>query len=278
MNAFWSDIETRFFKLHSEQRSANGLVHAINCDDSWKLGGPEDLQKKFLSIVRHVAVRLGCAADKNPLWFWLDLLKKHGVGYDKMNGSTVRRRGELDSEQVCSIEYERHVSQGGVITLLCKVSAEYCIECDTTETAAAKATAVGRQIFAAEKSDKTAALESSLASWSEIEIAFLSDERVEICRDGGKNRETRNYGELGFEDRRNGKPNRAWVTLREIARKSGTMPRPSAGKNRAMIQKRIEEIREKLRSHFRIETDPIPFNANTYQASFTIGCRPSLET
>jgi hypothetical protein len=114
-------------------------------------------------------------------------------------------------------------------------------------------------------------------SWQELEIAFLSDERVEICC-GGTNRQTYNYAELGFQDRRNEKPNRAWVMLREIAEKKGTIPRPSPGKDRAKIQKRMEEIREKLLGRFNIEADPIPFNGNTYQASFKISCRASFET
>ncbi len=121
--------------------------------------------------------------------------------------------------------------------------------------------------------------ESSLAapkSWDEIEVAFLSDERVEIC--SGTTRQNCNYGELGFEDRRNGKPNRAWVTLREIAGQNGAMPKPLPGKDRAMIQKRIEEIREKLRGHFKIEADPIPFNGSMYQASFKISRRPCSDT
>lgn len=113
-------------------------------------------------------------------------------------------------------------------------------------------------------------------SWQEIELAFLSDERVEVY--SGGNRKTFNYDELGFEDRRNGKQNSAWVMLRELAKKGGAMPRPQAGTPRAMAQKRIEEIREKLRKHFRIEADPIPFNGNTYQASFKIMCRPSFKT
>lgn len=114
-------------------------------------------------------------------------------------------------------------------------------------------------------------------SWQEIEIAFLSEERVEI-RSGSNCRTTYNYGELGFEDRRNGKPGLAWVTLRELARRGGDMPRPLPGKGRATLQKRIEEIREKLRSHFNIEGDPIPFNGSTYKASFKVGCRQSFDT
>src|SRR5690349_15383347 len=72
-------------------------------------------------------------------------------------------------------------------------------------------------------------------SWQELEIAFLSDKRVEIC--SGGIRETYNYDELGFADRRNGIPNRAWTMLCEIARKNGTIqlprPLPGTGKGRA---------------------------------------------
>jgi hypothetical protein len=122
----------------------------------------------------------------------------------------------------------------------------------------------------------TVVLESPPTSWSEIEIAFLSDERVEICVAG--DRKTYNFGELGFEDRRNGNPTEAWTMLRKLAGSGGTETRPPAGKGRAMIQKRIEEIREKLRSLFGIQTDPIPFNGNTYQASFKTSRRPSFDT
>jgi len=114
-------------------------------------------------------------------------------------------------------------------------------------------------------------------AWQEIEIAFLSDERVEI-RSGDNSRTTYNYSELGFEDRRNGKPSLAWAVLLELAKKSGEMRQQPAGSVRAKAQKRIEEIREKLRSHFNIEVDPIPFNGNTYKASFKVCCRQSFNT
>ncbi len=114
-------------------------------------------------------------------------------------------------------------------------------------------------------------------SWQEVEIAFLSDERVEICI-GGKHRKTYNYGELGFEDRRNGKQNLAWLMLRELAKNQGIMARPSPGQNRAAIHKRVQEIRIRLKLRYRIDADPIPFNGTTYSASFRISCRPSFET
>jgi hypothetical protein len=117
----------------------------------------------------------------------------------------------------------------------------------------------------------------SLRSWEEVEISFLSDERIEICV-GGKHRSTHNYGELGFEDRRTGRPNLAWVMLRELAKERGTIQQPQAGQYRVMVQKRIEEIREKLRNHFEIAGDPIPFNGSTYQSGFAISCRKSFDT
>jgi hypothetical protein len=113
-------------------------------------------------------------------------------------------------------------------------------------------------------------------SWQEIEIAFLSDERVDICI--GDERKTYNFGELGFEDRRNEKPSFAWVMLRNLAGQNGTLQRPAQGRKRASDQKCIQEIRKKLRTHFKIDTDPIPFNGSVYQTSFKIGCRLSSNT
>jgi len=114
-------------------------------------------------------------------------------------------------------------------------------------------------------------------AWHEIEIAFLSDERVEI-RSRGNSTMTYNYGELGFQDRRNGIPSKAWIMLRSLAKSGGEMPQPPAGRGRAKAQKRIEEIREKLRSHFKIDGDPVPFNGSTYKTSFKISRGQSFDT
>jgi len=114
-------------------------------------------------------------------------------------------------------------------------------------------------------------------AWQEIEITFLSDERVEI-RSGSNGRTNYNYGELGLEDRRSGKPSQAWIMLRLLAESGGEMLQPPAGRGRAKAQKRIEEIREKLRSHFKIDGDPVPFNGSTYKASFKISRRRSFDT
>jgi len=116
------------------------------------------------------------------------------------------------------------------------------------------------------------------ATWQEIEIAFTSDERVQI-RNSAKI-ETRNYGEFGFEDRRSGKPKQAWAALRELAERDGLIRRPTQlSKKWPLVERRMQEIRKILRAHFGIKSDPIPFVEGTgYQAVFKIGCRPSYHS
>jgi hypothetical protein len=113
--------------------------------------------------------------------------------------------------------------------------------------------------------------------WHEIEIAFLSDHQVEILTRG--QRKNYNYAELGFEDRRRGNPNLAWATFRQIAEGEGVKKLPPIAKERARdrgkLEKRIQEIRTKLRTFFGIKEDPIPLTGFTYQTSFKIYTKPS---
>jgi hypothetical protein len=115
-------------------------------------------------------------------------------------------------------------------------------------------------------------------SWKEIDITFLSDHQVQIRV--GSERRAFDYAELGLADQRNGTPNLAWNELRKMAGNGGSVeqPLPSAGNDIAKREKRIEELREKLRYHFEIESDPIPFNDTAYQTSFKLTLRPSFDT
>jgi hypothetical protein len=116
------------------------------------------------------------------------------------------------------------------------------------------------------------------ATWDTIEISFLSDERVQI-RNGTDNK-TYNYAELRFEDSRNGKPNQAWVTMRDLAEAKGIilidarrdLPWPK-------VEKRVQEIRKTLRDHFGISSDPFLFKEGVgYEARFKICLSPSFHT
>ncbi len=115
----------------------------------------------------------------------------------------------------------------------------------------------------------------------DVSIIFLSEERVQVKR--GDEYSTLNYAEFGFEDRRNGKPDQAWVLLREMAENKGVLRKPERRVPEAVLkpardrdkelhralevqarqwaktQKHVETIRKRLREHFRIlGGDPIP--------------------
>ena len=126
------------------------------------------------------------------------------------------------------------------------------------------------------------------ATWQTIEIRFLSDFKVQI-HIGGKAGEVLNYGELGFADGRlqggaEPNPNRAWCILRAMADKRGTIAdmmdvKETKEKDWQQVEKRMQEIRRVLRTHFKISQDPIPFIEGTgYEARFKIGCAPSYHS
>lgn len=113
--------------------------------------------------------------------------------------------------------------------------------------------------------------------WQDIEVVFLSEHSVQVFV-GGKPSPSCKYSELGFEDRKSGKPMLAWETLCEMARTGGTIPRPLPGSDKTKVQKRIEEIRKKLKAYFKIESDPIPFSGHTYQTTFKIRLGTSFDS
>jgi hypothetical protein len=119
--------------------------------------------------------------------------------------------------------------------------------------------------------------------WSEITICFVSEHRVRITI-GGQN-ETRNYAEMGFASKKNGTPMLAWEELYKLALKEGTVRATGDGLQWGVLEKRIQEIRRKLKAHFQLADDPIDFIKKTrnrdifgYRAKFHLSCAPSAET
>jgi hypothetical protein len=134
------------------------------------------------------------------------------------------------------------------------------------------------------------------AQWPDISIRFTSDLRLQI--DFGQMTETRNFEEMGFADQRGGekvRPRRAWAMLLRLAKRGGRIgtrnlsssvgeagitkerievPEGELARGRVALEKRIEEIRERLRHVFSLEGDPIPFIKDAsgwgYQAQFKI--------
>jgi hypothetical protein len=132
----------------------------------------------------------------------------------------------------------------------------------------------------------------------DVSIIFLSDERIQVKR--RDQFESLNDAEFGFEDKRNGKPDQAWVLLREMAENKGVLQKPERRVPEAVLkpardrdqelnralevqtrhwaktQKHVETIRRRLREHFQIpDGDPIPATAAGYQTAFQLDVSPS---
>ena len=123
------------------------------------------------------------------------------------------------------------------------------------------------------------------ARWEDIEISFLSDERVQVTI--GPETETRNYAEMGFATKKKkGTPVLAWQTLRELAEAKGAIQIASDSRKWAEVEKRIQEIRSKFKTQFGLADDPFRFAKKTrrnpddfgYHARFKISCGPSYDS
>jgi hypothetical protein len=117
-----------------------------------------------------------------------------------------------------------------------------------------------------------------VSKWEDVEIEFLSDERVQIWT--GNKIETRNYGDMGFMDKRDDKPNQSWVILRTIAELGGTLADSAAARKKwPAVEKQIQRIRKALREHFALHGDPIPFVHEVgFRTRFKIRCAASFKT
>jgi len=113
-------------------------------------------------------------------------------------------------------------------------------------------------------------LEHLARKWEDIEISLISDERVEI-RIGNKI-ETRNYAEMGFQDRRTGKQNLLWTILQALARLEGTIPIDArSGQEWLAVEKRIGRMKKVLQKLFGMSDDPVPLIEGIgYRARFKI--------
>lgn len=117
----------------------------------------------------------------------------------------------------------------------------------------------------------------SPARWEDIEIRFTSEQRVQVfvC---GKPSQTLNYADMDFEDRRGGggKPTRAWSFLLEVAQRQGMYPADRVFGDQT-IQKRAQEVRDRLEALFHVDGDPLPFVPGTgYKSRFSVRLSPSF--
>jgi hypothetical protein len=117
-----------------------------------------------------------------------------------------------------------------------------------------------------------------IKNWQDLEISFLSEYRLQV-RSG----EVLNYAELGFADSRggNGKPNSAWLLFRTLAESEGEIMIAKSDPKRSQVEKQVQQIRSRLRKHFGISGDPLPFTKDKthvgYRAEFKISCSLSYQ-
>ena len=112
--AFWRDLEDRFRALHQEQlqHPGQGALCALWDGQKWHLGdgyAEDRVSRNFERLAKSAVVRLSHAGGTTAVSFWLDLLKAKSGSY---------------------LPFE---PKGGRIELVCKVSADYCLECETQE-------------------------------------------------------------------------------------------------------------------------------------------------
>lgn len=110
--------------------------------------------------------------------------------------------------------------------------------------------------------------------WNEVSLRFTDDDHVQPTI-RGKLGQPMSFATFGFEDQRgaSGRPVLAWSMLRTLAKENGSIKQPAvASPDFARVQKWIQDLRKRLRRHFGIEGDPIPYDKEEkiYRAQFTV--------
>ncbi len=114
--------------------------------------------------------------------------------------------------------------------------------------------------------------------WQDVHIRFVSDHQLQIrIAEGAWH--TRNYTEMGFEDRRTGLPDKSWQMLCKLAENGGSVENVTeAGVTEwRKVEKRMQKIRQCLREILGIDVDPFEpaRKARGYKAKFRIECAES---
>ena len=109
--------------------------------------------------------------------------------------------------------------------------------------------------------------------WEEVSMAFVSDSEIQV-RARGQIRKYR-FDQIGFENKKNGKPNRLWLFLQAFAATGGDLSwqdLSSTGMNANQVQSNVKDLRKNLRIFMCIEGDPFyPYReVKAYKAKFTI--------
>jgi hypothetical protein len=316
---FWKEREEEF-RRHANDENSSLAADWYSITDAWTFrgGSVERSERIFKSLARKAARGLKGTLGADACKAWLDSLRhgeynfelrfRHGGAYNQKRLDYLAQSGEAVPviegivETVAlldgSVETRTRVEGiTGTIERIFETSADFCLELgshappDATGVIAPDANAEGvaqanSPAETPEGSPMGAAEPKPQAhKWEDIEISFLSDERVQITM--GTETETRNYAEMGFASKKNGTPVLAWNTLRTMAQAGGVI-RVASGSSMKWgeVEKRMQEIRNVLRHRFGLTDDPLWYTKKTrrnpeefgYRTKFKLGCSPSYES
>jgi hypothetical protein len=114
-----------------------------------------------------------------------------------------------------------------------------------------------------------------VSSWPVLEMRFTNSQEVVVTAHELAGDESRmlTYGDLGFADKRNGRPNVYWEFLLILAKHGGQLsPSEQELPHRNKVSKWKQGVKEQLQKVFRLDSDPFyPFETNNqYEIKFTI--------
>src|ERR1017187_6018721 len=277
---FWQGLESQFRALETSgdiQANWRYLVGSPGRGD-WQLHARNHgAELRFELLARRAGAALDATGTDDGLSVWLAVVQSRGRSFHHDGDAYTQNEDGSISHYVLG-RVERVCEDSVNLSLTFQVEAEHPNQ-QSAQPAQAQPVTISEQYGDAESPadpSHRGGEDTGAAAWDAIEISFLSDERVQIR--SGTSTETFNYGEMGFEDRRNGKPNRAWLTLRVLAEAGGIVRNAATtGRDWTTVEKRMQELRKALRDHFRVSADPLPFVRGTgYQACFKIRCGPSF--
>lgn len=113
------------------------------------------------------------------------------------------------------------------------------------------------------------------SKWSELTLTFVKLETIQV-KLAGKQPVSRTFVEMGFENKKNGKPNLQWTMLQGLAKENGELYSVhnllKSANAKMNAEQRIKRIRHLLRKNFQLKADPIPWIKadKCYRCSFTL--------
>jgi hypothetical protein len=320
---FWKEREEEFRRhVNDENRSLAADWNSIT--DAWTFrgGSVERSERIFESLARKAARGLKGTPGADACKSWLDSLRqgeynfelrfRHGGAYNQKRREYLAQSGEavpvvegiVETVALLDGSVETRTRLEGItgtIERIFETSADFCLELgshappDATDEAQpnagvmapnASVESVAQLKTTAETPERSliGGAKPQAHKWEDIEISFLSDERVQITM--GAQSETRNYAEMGFASKQNGTPVLAWTTLRTMAQAGGVIKIAADSGMWAVVEKRMQEIRKVLRRQFGLTDDPLPHIKKTrrnpeefgYRTRFKLACRPSYKS